>query len=80
MNFDERRKISDLLDEIRSCQSRIEDFFRVADDRKVYIFNKRYVTSIEYSKATVKVHTVDNNFYELNMNIDEFLDYMEGRK
>lgn len=61
------------------------DFFRVTDGVKTFIFNKKYIVSIDTTnedpfKERVIVKTIHNYDYTLNMKIDDFIDQMEGRK
>lgn len=61
------------------------DFFRVSDGVKTFIFNKSYIISIEADKKeifeeSVIVRTSNNHTYTLKMKIDDFIDQMEGRK
>lgn len=65
------------------------DFFRVTDGVKTFIFNKKYIISIDTTnedpfkdpfKERVIVRTIHNYEYTLNMKIDDFIDQMEGRK
>lgn len=60
------------------------DFFRVTDGVKTFIFNKKYIVSIDTTENSFKerviVKTIHNHEYTLNMKIDDFIDQMEGRK
>lgn len=61
------------------------DFFRVTDGVKIFIFNKKYIVSIDTInedpfKERVIIRTIHNHEYTLNMRIDDFIDQMEGRK
>lgn len=61
------------------------DFFRVSNGTKTFIFNKKYIVSINttnegLSKECVIIRTIHNHEYTLNMKIDDFIDQMEGRK